>query len=587
MGGLQQQRQAIVFADLVESVRLMSLHEADAIARWRGLLSHLRDDLLPRYGGQLVRTAGDGVLLAFGRPEQAVSACHALHLALLPFNSGRPEAELMQLRIGVHWSDVLLDETEAYGNGVNLAARLAALALPSQTWCSDAVREFLTDGLDADIEDLGLRYLKHMAEPARVYALHAVGTVPGTFLRCPVQDLRPLLAIVPFVALPADAAHDALGHALADELIAALSRHPGMRVLSRASTAMLRGREIDLLALQQLHRVVGAAYLLSGRFYVLGGSARVRIELCGLPEGEVLWSDALDTELGALFAGTDELVPKVVDRVAESIQAYALQRVRGLPVDSLPSYSLYLGASGLMNSLAVQDFERARPILEHLAERHPRQAAPPAQLARWHVNRLVQGWSDDFEADRAASRAYAQRALDLHPDQAVARSALALALLNFDRDVDGAREHNEAALRFDPQHPQAWAQLAAVHCYGGEFGAAREAAARSLQLSPLDPERHVFEAYAAMAALASQDYAEAVRFARASVRRQMRHAPSHRLLIGSLWLAGDRDAAQQARSVFLRLHEGGPQRRASPRLAASQMPEWQQQFTEALREARL
>ena len=585
-----RRRRVIVFADLVESVRLMQDHEADAIDRWRRFAARVREQLLPAQGGRLVRTAGDGLLIEFERTPAAVTAAFALHACLDEFNAGCDDDAAMLLRIGIHEAEVVFDAHEVYGAGVNLAARLASLARPGGTVVSAEARGDLVDALHAEVEDLGLRYVKHLKEPVRAFAVTPALPAGGVVRRVtqpPLpsrDDLRPGVAVVPFSAMPADTVHDALGHAMADDIIAALSRHPGLRVLSRATTGALRDTALDAPQLQQMRRLLDASFLLTGRYYVMGSRVRLSVELCDLPGGEVQWSGTAMAEVDALFAGQDDLVPHIVTNVSQRVLAHELSRVRSLPMATLASYTLFLGATGLMNSLVLADFMRAREVLDHLVDRHPRQAAPYAMLARWHVFKAVQGWTEDIRTEGLAAGDLARRAIDIDPRQAVALSALALACMNFDRDIDAARQNNLLAIDADPLEPHAWAQMSAVHSYSGERAEARSAAERAMAISPLDPNRYLFESYAALAALADERHAEAVGHAQASVRHHALHAPSHRLLIGALWLDGRHDDARAAAQRFLSAYPGAGvshgQRRAFDGDQA-----WRGRYLDALREA--
>ena len=577
----ETRRRVIVFADLAESVRLMQRHEADAIERWRHFAAQVRGLLLPAHAGRMVRMAGDGLLMEFAQSPSAVAAALALHEAIGRTNRDHDAADAMLLRIGIHVADVVFDEFEVYGAGVNLAARLSAMAQPGQTIVSATARDALTDGLHADVEDLGLRYVKHLDEPVRAFRVARPGALLQHGARLPLppaDDLQPAVAVVPFVTLPADPQHDALGHAMADEVIAALSRHAGLRVLSRTSTAALRDQMPDL---PRLHQMLGASFLLTGRCYVNGARVRLNVELCELPGGQVLWAGSANADVDALFAGQDELVPHVVANVGRQVLARALSRVRGLPMDTLPSYTLYLGATGLMNSLVPSDFERAKVALDHLVERHPRQASPYAMLARWHVFRSVQGWANDRAVASAAAQEQSRRALDLDPTHAVALCAEGTARMNFHDDVEGARRCYLAALQSDPQEAYTWAALSAVHSVCGEHEAACAAAARALALSPLDPCRFVFEAYAAVAALGARQHDAAVTHAQASLRHHALHAPSHRLLVGSLWMAGRHADARAATQNYLHSHPDARVGTAWRRSTQAQQV-WGGEFAEAL-----
>lgn len=580
-----RQRQTVLFADLVESVRLFQLDELGTTQRWLGFVAAVRDGLASAQGGRLVRTAGDGLLMSFASPAGGLAAAFALHDALRPFNHLQADAARMSLRVGLHVAEVVDDTHELYGSGVNLASRLASLAQPGQTVMSAEARAEVVDAVHADLEDLGHRYVKHFDEPLHAY----LATPPGSSaaqargLQRPAADLRPTVAVVPFVALPADPQHDALGHAMVGDIIDSLARHPSLRVLSRLSTAAVRNVQLELPRLREL---LGATFLLSGTFYVRGDRIRLSAELCELQGGQVLWAGSARADVGALFEGQDELVPQMVAQVAQQVMAHEITRVHSLPMDSLASYSLFLGAAGLMNSLVRSDFGQAQALLQHLVDRHPRQAAPYAMLARWHVFKAVQGWSADRAEDAARARSLAQMAIEVDPRQSMALSALALVRANFEGDLDGALKANLLAIEADPVEPHAWAQLSGVQTLRGEHAAACASAAQALRVSPLDPNLYLFEAWAAMAQMAAGAHAPAVALAKSSVRRHALHSPSHRILVGSLWLAGQTQEACLAAQRYLVL-EPQARARAWSKGAVAEPAPWLVAFTAALEGAGL
>lgn len=578
---LPHRRSAVLFADLVESVRLFSSFESSVIERWHAFTAHVNGTLVGHHQGRLVRTAGDGLLLEFQSPADAVAAALAMHAALPHFNQGQPAHAAFWLRIGVHLAEVVAFPQELYGAGVNIAARLASLAQPGQTLASAQVRQELADGVHANVHDLGLRFVKHLDDPLRVFRLEPptqISAAGRAEMSRDAADLRPTVAVVPFVAMPPDAQHDALGHALADDVIASLARHPALRVLTRVSTAMMRNAPSDL---SQLRSSLGAAFLLTGRFYVQEQRVRLSTELCELETGAVLWTARTVGEVGALFEGTDDLVPQIVTQVAQHVIGQELARARSLPMETLSSYTLFVGASGLMNSLVKSDFDCARTVLEHLIERHPRQAAPVAMLARWQVFCLEQGWTTDRQRAGLLARELCERALDRDPDSAAANAALAQVCVNFEGKLDEGKALNQRAIALDPSDANAWAQLSGTLTFLGEADAACAAVAECLRVSPLDPCLYLFESYAAMACLAAGDYARATRYATSSVRQHSLHAPGLHLLVGALWLNGEHSAATQTaaryRSLFPKAKAG---RSSSRRLGAGHS--WRHSFEDAL-----
>ncbi len=542
-------RRAILFADLVESVRHFNREEARTFARWHRYKTLVHERIAAAHAGRLVRTTGDGLLLDFSHAADATRAAFDLHRELLSFNVGEPADKVLSLRVGLHLAEVVADEHELWGHGVNVAQRLATLAQPGQTVASAAMRSMLGDGVQADIQDMGERIVKHLDEPIRAFLLGPPGAPRISHLPS-TEDLRPVVAVVPFVAMPADAEHDALGHAMADDIIASLSRHPGLRVLSRTSTAAVRGQALTLPRLREL---LGASFLLTGQFYVRGNRVRLAAEVAELREGQVLWAGSVRGDIDALFDGQDDLVPHIVSQVSQQVLAHELARVQALPMDSLASYSLLLGAEGLLNSLVPQQFVRARDALEHLSERHPRQAAPHAMLSAWHVFRVLQGWASDPDTEGRLALRCAQQAIEIDPDLPAALVADGVARVFAERDFAGARQRFERALQHDPGHASAWARLSETLSEAGDHEAALAAAWRAIGLSPLDPQRFVYESFAATAGWKMGSYGLAATHARESIRLHAMHAPPHRLLIASLWRDGQQEPAREAVRNYLRL----------------------------------
>jgi tetratricopeptide (TPR) repeat protein len=253
---------------------------------------------------------------------------------------------------------------------------------------------------------------------------------------------------------------------------------------------------------------------------------------------------------------------------------------------TLSSYTLFLGASGLMNSLRPEEFNRARAVFEHLADRHPRRAAPLAMLARWYVFKNVQGWSTDRDEESRHALDLADRSLAIEAEQAIALSAAGLVRMNYHGDADGALRLYEAAMRADPVEAHAWAYATAAYSFTGRHEEARASAARAIEVSPLDPNLYLFEAWAAMASLGAGQFDEAAAHALASVRLHALHTPSLRMLVAALWLAGRHEEAYAASRRYLAACPSarvGPQRPALP----GPQPVWNGAFNGALTAAGL
>jgi len=545
-------RRAILYADLVESSRLFEQHEASTYERWQRLIERIRHEIAPATHAEVTRTVGDSILMALPGPTEATRAAFALHAATAEANHGAAPDRVFAMRAGLHVAEVVTHSDDVLGAGVNVAARLSTLAQPGGTVASAAFRAELGDGVQADIHDMGERIVKHLAGPVRAFALQPPGE--RLAVRLPSsEDLRPAVAVVPFVAMPADPEHDALGHAMADDIIASLSRHPGLRVLSRASTAVLRGQELPLPRVREL---LGASFLLTGRFYVRNGRVRLAAELAELREGQVLWTGGVNGEVDALFEGQDELVPHLVAQVSRQVLAHELARVRSLPMDSLASYSLLLGAEGLLHSLVPAEFERAQEALQHLIDRHPRHAAPHTVLSEWHIVRYSQGWSSQGAKETQAALTHAQLALERDPEHPDALVAEGVALAFTRRDYAGAAVRYRQALELSPHNAAAWARLSESQSEAGEHEDALASASRAISLSPLDPRRFFHETAAARAAYLTERWALCADHAREAIRMNAMHAPGHRMLVAALWRGGEHAVSRRAAQTYLRLLPG-------------------------------
>jgi adenylate cyclase len=549
--GLQRERRAVVIVDVVESVRLMKRDEAGFIERWRRFVAEVRTDLLPRYGGRLVKSLGDGLLIECRESRDAVNAALELHLLAARYSNAQGE-DVFALRAGVHVDRLVIDELDVYGAGVNLAARIASLAAPGETLVSAETRDELVDGVDVSVVDLGECFLKHYEHSVRAYRVRRADApdLQAQIAAGQIEDYRASIAVVPFRCVETSPGGKALGAALADDLIASLSRRPDLRVISRLSTQAFAGNGS---ADRMISESLGVAYVVCGSVHVQADQAFVSVELSESRTGSVLWADTGLIRIDDLFAAQDAFVPRTVSQIGQAVLRQELHRARKLPLSSLDRYTLYLGSIALLHRLARADFERARELLEHLCERESRSAAPHAMLAKWHMLHIVQGWSNDSRAEIAHVRDQVRRALDCDPQHAFARSLEAHATAHYDGDLDLAQRIAQCSVDADPQEPNAWLILSGIHSYLGLGKRAETFAIKARRLSPLDPTRFLQELFLSAAHLAAGRFSQAAQSAHESIRLNAMHPAAFRYLVIAETLAGRGEAARRAASRLLQL----------------------------------
>jgi len=366
-----------------------------------------------------------------------------------------------------------------------------------------------------------------------------------------MPELRPTIAVIPFAARGGGSEHRLLGEVLADEVISALSRTADLNVISRLSTTAFRGREVTA---GEVGAHLDASYVLAGAYSTAGTQISLAAELTEVRSGRIVWSKAkLKGRVDGILSGEDELIDRIVAEVAREVRVREVQRAQSQSLPTLESYTLLMGATALMHRLSLQDFDRARQMLEALTERAPRQAVPYAWLAKWHVLRVQQGWSEDAEADARRALDCTRRALD-----ADARCSLALAIdgfvhTNLLKQLDVALQRYELALEVNPNDSLAWLLKGTLHAFRGEGRLAVKDTRHALRLSPLDPLRYFYDSLAATAALAAGQYERALDLARRSLRVNRTHTSTLRAQAIAQWQLGRGDDARATIAELLRL----------------------------------
>ncbi|MGE0496187.1 MAG: tetratricopeptide repeat protein [Ramlibacter sp.] len=583
---LPRQTKVLMVLDVVESVRLMEQDEDEFVQRWQRLVAQVEQRLLPLHGGRLVKSLGDGLMLEFANAQGCVKTAFALQEYVRQSNGSKHEDRRMYLRVGANLAEFVTDRHDIYGAGVNLTARITTLAGPGEIVVTAELRDHLTGGLDADIEDLGDCHLKHVNEPVRLYRLGPVGHAPVIQPTSGIRiDLRPTIAVIPFAMRSADAVHEMLGEALADELIASLSRTSELHVISRLSTTAFRARHE---AVDDIRLHLDASYLLTGTCRCVGNRMSLFVELVDTKTGHVVWADNLKGLVHGIFEADDDLLSRLISAVSSAVMSQQLGNARNQALPTLEGYTLLLGSVGLMHRTSFGDFDRARQMLEHLSERCPRHPIPLAWLAKWYVMRAAQGWSADPIKDAQLALYATRRALDMDPDCSLALTVEGMVHSNLLKELGKAKELHAMALEKNPNESLAWLFTGIVHAFAGDGAEAFGACEKALRLSPLDPLRYYYDALASSAAIAAQQYSTAIRYATRSLRANSMHLSSYRSLAIAQSLNGQIVDAQTTVKKLLALEPSFSVSRFVDRYpGADSSPEYTRHLADALRQAGL
>ncbi len=541
-----RQRRAVVVIDVVESVRLMQSHELQTIARWRKFIDEVSSVVLPPLEGRLVKSLGDGLLLDFGSVHSAVRAAWELQQRIAHHNDGPDAQAAIHLRAGVHVADVVVTSFDLFGSGVNLAARLAALAGPGQTMASEAVHDEMVDELDATFVDMGPCYLKHVNEPVRAWRVLGPDDRPAVYgmqqVLAPAALLRPSIAVLSFTG-EGDAG--LLGRLLADEFARMTAANGEVDVISRLSTRRLTTRRESRSANEFLQHL-NATYGVGGECIVRGQRLHVSVELIDVRSDTILWADSVSIALSDATAQASALMAPLCNRALRELKVHESARASTAEVASLETYSMLWGGVTLMHRLTRHDFERAKVLLEAVTERAPRHPEAYAWLAQWHLLETYQGWAGDPRVTASRAISMANRALDLDPQCALALTSSGMVQTYVHHRLDEAKQFFENAIAANHSEPLAWLFKGVTHAFQGEGALAVHDTRRALALSPADPMRYFYDSLGASASAAAGLYTDAITQAQRSLRSNRLHSSTWRTLAISAQLAGLPALAQQA-----------------------------------------
>jgi adenylate cyclase len=577
---LRRERRVIVVVDVVESVRLMQADEAGTIDRWRRFVHEVRTEVLPVNGGRMVKSLGDGMLLEFQESAAAMQATHEIQRRINLHNVGVLSTHALLLRCGVHVADVVEDADDVYGAGVNLTARIAALAEPGAAVVSAALRDELVDGLDGRTKDLGPCYFKHIDKPVHCFEVRQI-ELPIATPPAKGPRLLPVIVVLPMSVESAAGDGARLGAVMADRLVVGMAKGRKWRVVSRLSVLALDRPGISAFDAAKL---TNADYVLSCSGVREGAQVVIRAALLDAARNSEIWEQDFVCKLGDLLADDAECFAEICNGVSVAVLNRELASVSGLGLHSLPGHSLLLGAMQRMHRLSANERGAARDALGCLADRHPRSSDVHAWTAKWHFLRIAQADGEGAEIEARKAREHLDRALDLDPNLGLALALKSHLMAFVDHNNEAALRCLQHAVAADGCEPLGWLFLSHAHAMRGEGAAAIESARNADQLAPLDPLRYFVEMISASAYLADGQYAAAVQRASRSVELNAIHLPGLTVLIIAQQLAGLDVEANSSAKRYLALR---PNASASRFLSSHPAPhsEFARRSITALREA--
>lgn len=555
--GLTRYQAAVLFIDVVDSVRLTGLDEEDFVRRWHDFVDAAIFEGIPRYRGRLVKSQGDGMLVEFESAQDAVNCALDMQARIQRSEAAVPSDRAIRLRSGIGFGEVFRDDLDLYGEAVNLGARLRDIGEAGEIIISTAVRDQLAYGSgvaveelgEFTIEDLGEHKLKGVEQHVRAFRAWPADAVPAARIKRtrPIGD-RPSIAVLPFSNMSGDPANNFLGDVIADDLIADLSRLTDLFVISRLSTTPFRDEP------RNVAEKLGVRYVLSGSVGAMGANLALTVELSDAVSGHVMWSDRpFRGPLADIFGLQEKLSRHIAQDVAPHILNREFQRVRAKRPDNLTAYENMLLAIDYLHRTSPKNMEEAHEMLLKAIDADPGYAAPRAWLARWHVLRVGQGWSKDQESDTREATRRAKEAMerDRTDPWSIAVHGLVLAYLN--KHLEAAIDCYDRALRLNRSAALAWVWRSSALAWLGRGEEAVESSKQAIELSPFDPHRYYFDSIAGTAHAVAGKYEKAITLCQRSLGENPMFVSAQRILTISLALAGRFEQAKRAREELMKL----------------------------------
>jgi adenylate cyclase len=547
---------AVFAADVEGYSRLMG---ADEVGTLKGLTERraILDRLIGEHRGRIANTAGDSVLAEFGSAVDAVQCAVDAQAALVEANASLPPDRRISFRIGVHIGDVMVRAGDLFGDGVNIAARLQALAQPGSVCVSGATYDQVRKVLPVAFLDLGVQQVKNIQEPIRAYQVGATSetrqapvSIAGAE-SLPLPD-RPSIAVLPFQNMSGDPEQEYFADGMVEEIITALSRFKWLFVIARNSSFTFKGKAIDI---KEVGRRLGVRYVLEGSVRKAAGKVRVTGQLIDAITGAHIWVDRFERDLTDIFALQDEVTVAVVSAIQPKLlQAEIALATRRRP-ENLTAYDFYLRALP-QSYLATREGLADALRLAHLAlELDPRFGLAAALAGLCHMRNVLWGYAVDPQFDRKEAIRLLRLALSLDDDDPDTLAWVAITSAFMIGDCEGEIEMADRAVALNPNSFQAWRARGQVYRIAGLPEEAVRSFERAIRMSPVDPRLHRSFAGMGYALIELGRFDEAIIAGKKAQRQNPSYSVAHRCLASAFAHLG-RDA--EAREAAARLLEFDP-----------------------------
>jgi len=486
-GRVERRLSAILAADVAGYSRLMHSDEEATHAKLTALLAGGVEPVIAQHGGRIVKNTGDGFLAEFPSAVEAVRTAMQFQTRIHELTIDDAEDRRIAFRVGINIGDVIVEAHDIFGDGVNIAARLEAIAEPGGICISRTVLNHAGDKVSFDVEDAGEQTLKNIARPVHVYRIIVDPSRRPATPKAEVPALalpdKPSVAVLPFTNMSGDLEQEFVSDGVAEDVITALSHYPSLFVIARNSSFTYKGRTVDV---KQVGRELGVHYVLEGSVRKAGNRIRVTAQLIEAGTSNHVWAERYDRDLADIFAVQDELTEALTTALAPAIADAELRRAMRKPPGSLDAWAAYQRGLWHLSKATPDDDVTAEKFFKQAIDLDPTFGGGYSALALYQLQAAALYQKLDLPSAQRSAEALARRAVALDGADAEARSCLGWAL-HSRGEADGALAEIERALSMSPNLAIAHGHRGATLIFAGRPKEGLKALETCIRLDPRDP----------------------------------------------------------------------------------------------------
>jgi adenylate cyclase len=547
---------AVLAADVAGYSRLMGTDEEGTLARLKTVRRILIDPTIAAHHGRIVKTTGDGMLVEFASAVDAVRCAAEVQLAVAEQNADVPQDVRIEFRVGIHVGDIIINDNDIFGDGVNIAARLEGIADPGGICMSNDAYRQVRGKVQIVCNDMGLQVLKNIAEPMHAWRVRLTDTPPSRVQlgsaanqpqELPLPD-KPSIAVLPFQSMSSDSEQEYFADGMVEDIITELSRNKGLLVIARNSTFTYKGQSVDI---KKVAAELGVRYVLEGSVRRAGTRIRVTAQLIEAKTGGHIWAERYDREIVDIFDLQDEITRSVVSTIQTEMLLLEGSLAERTTTPNFKIWEMskrgYRQLYGLTRESLAEGSELARAMIA--AEPTSPEGHRLLSLIDSHI--IFMGFAEEPEKLKKEALNSVRTALRLAENNEHSYWALGIVLGFLDDKYEEAGAAFKRAIEINPNLSLAYGSYGTVLAYAGQGEESIEKTQYAIRLNPRDPS--IFFRYSGLsiAHFVLSDFEQSRKWAQLSIDRKPDWWAAHALLTASLVLTGRKNEAIEAAKALL------------------------------------